>query len=212
MPPRRPALIFDFGNVVAFFDYALACQTLGGRLGLTGEAFLTILRERGLMNVVHAFESGSIPAEEFTRSVERLAGLDLDHAEFEASWGDIFTLNRPVAALVGALKAQGYPLVLGSNTNEIHARQFRRQFADTLDLFDHLVLSYEIRRLKPSAAFYLTCAEASGARPEECVFIDDLPENVEGARQAGLDAILYREVPSLISALRARGVTVDLPR
>ena len=209
MSPRRPALIFDFGNVVAFFDYAVACDTYGRRLGMTGEALLTCLRDRGLLGVVHAFESGKLAPEEFTRSVGRLAGLDLDHDEFARNWADIFTLNRPVADLLAALKRAGHRLVLGSNTNEIHARQFRRQFADTLAHFDRLVLSYEVGHLKPSAPFYLACAEAAGAAPQDCLFIDDLPENVAGARQAGLDAILFHEIDALVAALRERGVEFD---
>ena len=211
MTPRRPALIFDFGNVVAFFDYAIACESYGRRLGLSGAEFLALLRERGLMRVVHAFEIGATPAEEFTRAVGRLAGLELDHDEFCSAWAEIFTLNRPVADLVAVLKARGYPLVLGSNTNEVHARRFLVQFAETLGLFDRLVLSYEVRRLKPSPEFYLACADAAGSPPSECVFIDDMLENVDGARRAGLKAVHYVGTPALVSELRALGVEVNLP-
>ena len=44
---REPAVIFDFGNVVAFFDYLKACERLGPRLGLTAEAFRKRITERG---------------------------------------------------------------------------------------------------------------------------------------------------------------------
>lgn len=212
MNDRRPALIFDFGNVVAFFDYARACVPFAARAGMTPETFLGSLRERGLTPLVQDFERGALTSGAFTQSLAALAGQDIPHDEFAAAWADIFRLNRPIADLVASLKGRGYRLVLGSNTNEIHARHFRRAFADTLDLFDGLVLSYELGHIKPSAEFYLACARAAGADPADCVFIDDLPENVEGARRAGLRGILYVDPADLAVRLRALGVEVELPQ
>ncbi len=205
---RSPALIFDFGNVVAHFDYRRACDHYGRRLGITGEAFLERVRREGFSELVREYESGLITSEAFSRGVCALASLEIPHAEFAAAWSDIFWLNEPVAELVATLKGRGYTLVLGSNTNDLHAGQFRRQFAETLAHFDRLVLSYEIGHIKPSAPFYHACADAAGTNPAECIFIDDLAENVEGARAAGLSAIHFRDVPSLLPELRALGIEV----
>jgi putative hydrolase of the HAD superfamily len=210
MTARRPALIFDFGNVIAFFDYTRACRSFGGRLGLSAEAFLHRLRGRGLTPLIRDYERGVIPAEAFSRSFCALAGLDVPHHEFAAAWADIFWPNEPVAGLVKGLKGRGYRMVLGSNTNDLHAAQFRRQFADTLAYFDRLVLSHEIGHIKPSPAFYRACTEAANAAPGDCVFIDDLPENVEGARSAGLLGLPFRDVPSLVADLRSLGVEIDV--
>jgi putative hydrolase of the HAD superfamily len=209
MSRGRPALIFDFGNVFAFFDYSKSCARYAATLGLTAEGLLGRLRERGLTELVRRYEEGALGSEEFTRRVGALAGIDLVYDEFAAAWADIFSLNRPVADLVARLKARGYRLVLGSNTNEIHARHFRRQFAEALGHFDRLVLSYEVGQVKPSSAFYHACAEAAGASPGDCVFIDDLAVNVAGARRAGLRAIHFRDTAGLFDDLRALGVEVD---
>jgi epoxide hydrolase-like predicted phosphatase len=205
---RTPALIFDFGNVVAHFDYRKACETLGRPLGLDGEAFLERARGLGLSPLIRQYESGKITAEAFSRSVSELVGLEIGHDAFAAAWADIFWPNEPVARVVADLKRRGYTLVLGSNTNDLHAAQFRRQFAATLAHFDRLILSHEVGHIKPAAAFYRACAEAAGAPPAECVFIDDLPENVAGARAAGLEGIVFRDVPSLLDDLRGLGVEV----
>ena len=77
---------------------------------------------------------------------------------------------------------------------------------ETLVHFDHLVLSYEIGHIKPSASFYLACAEAVGVPPESCIFIDDLVENVEGAREAGLIGLHFRDMSTLLDDLAALGV------
>ncbi|WP_435005813.1 HAD family hydrolase [Tundrisphaera lichenicola] len=207
---RRPALIFDFGNVVAHFDYRRAASTLGSRINLSGEDLLDRLRPLGFSDLLKTFESGKITAEEFSRGVSEMVGLAIDHDDFVAAWADIFSANESIAPLLASLKGAGYTLILGSNTNDLHANHFRRQFAETLAHFDRLVLSYEVGHIKPSSAFYLACADAAEAEPGDCVFIDDLPENIEGARAAGLVGILYRETDALVRDLEKLGVMVRL--
>jgi putative hydrolase of the HAD superfamily len=208
MQKRTPALIFDFGNVVAHFDYRKACATLGRPLGLSGEALLARARGLGFSPLVQEYERGRISTEAFSSGVASLIGLEITHDQFAAAWADIFALNEPVAGVIAELKARGYTLVLGSNTNDLHAAQFRRQFAATLAHFDRLILSYEIGHIKPAAEFYHACAHAAGAAPAECLFIDDLPENVDGARAVGMPGVVFRNVPSLLDALRTQGVEV----
>jgi FMN phosphatase YigB (HAD superfamily) len=205
---RLPVLIFDFGNVMAHFDYGKAASKLGARLGLSGQELLERLRPLGFSDLLKSYESGRISAEAFSKGVSGLVGLAISHEDFVAAWADIFTSNESLAPLFRFFKERGYRLVLGSNTNDLHAGQFRRQFAETLDHFDRLVLSYEVGHIKPSAAFYLACVEAAGAEPGECVFIDDLLENVEGARAAGLLGLHYRSTEQLLQDLEALGVEV----
>jgi putative hydrolase of the HAD superfamily len=208
MKQRTPALIFDFGNVVAHFDYRKACDTLGRPRGLSGEAIFERAVRMAFSPLVKDYERGSISAEAFSRGFASRIGLEVAHDEFAPAWADIFTLNEPVARVIAELRGHGYTLVLGSNTNDLHAAQFRRQFATTLAHFDRLILSYEIGHIKPSAEFYHACAAAAGAAPADCVFIDDLSENVKGAREVGMQGVVFRDVPSLLDALRARGVEV----
>lgn len=205
-----PALVFDFGNVVAFFDYAVACEPLGARLGLSGEELLRQARDKGLTELVVEYERGLTTTEEFGRAVRELIGLEeLSHEDFVAAWTAIFRLNPSVAGLIPSLKEAGYTLVLGSNTNDLHARHFRPKFAETLDHFDALVMSHEVGHVKPSAEFYHACAEAAGRPIGECIFIDDLPENVAGAKSAGMTGILYEDTPTLLAELKKRGVRIS---
>jgi putative hydrolase of the HAD superfamily len=209
MPARQPALIFDFGNVVAYFDYALACDRLGSRLGIAGAAFLERLRGAGFDALVRAYECGKIPCRSFSEQACRMAGLgELDHDEFASAWCDIFDLNEPVSRLLGTLNQNGYTLVLGSNTNAMHAARFRAQFATTLAHFDRLVLSFELGHAKPDKEFFVACADAAGCAPIDCVFIDDLASNVAGACAAGMTALLYRDALALADDLKRLGIQV----
>jgi putative hydrolase of the HAD superfamily len=208
---ERPALIFDFGNVLAHFDYRRACERFGARVGLSGEAFLERVLAAGFSAIVQRYERGGLSSAEFAEAVCALVGLDIPFEEFATGWSDIFWLNEPVARLVRRLKAGGFTLVLGSNTNDLHAAQFRQQFAEPLACFDSLVLSYEVGHIKPTAPFYHACAAAAGRAPADCIFIDDLAENVAGAVEAGLRGIQYRDTPSLVAELSALGVMAPEP-
>ena len=72
--------------------------------------------------------------------------------------------------------------------------------------FDRLVLSYEVGHIKPSAAFYLACAEAAVAEPGDCVFIDDLPANVAGGRALGWHGIVFTGISELREDLAQLGI------
>jgi putative hydrolase of the HAD superfamily len=205
---RIPVLIFDFGNVVGLFDYSEMFARFAPRLGLSVPQFEALMQEQGVPALALEFERGGIHHDDFMTTVISRAGLEISHAEFEAGWVDIFTLNEPVARLVAFLKRRGYTLLLGSNTNILHARFFRRRFAETLDLFDHLVLSYEVGAGKPHEAFFRACVARAGVPAGSCVFIDDAAANVEGAMTAGLVALHYRDTPTLIDELCALGVEV----
>ncbi len=203
----RP-LIFDFGNVVAFFDYLRFFDRLGTRVGSSGEAVRTELMKHGFAWLHADFEAGKMSPTAFAERVTAPISLSLPLEEFARDWDDIFWLNEPVSRLIAGLKARGHRLVLGSNTNSLHVEHYRRKFAATLDRFDALVLSYEVGCLKPDRRFYEACAQAAGAPAGECVFIDDMAENVQGARTAGLQGVQYVDMPSLAGALRGMGVEV----
>jgi glucose-1-phosphatase len=205
---REPALIFDFGNVVAFFDYLKACERTGPKLGLTAEAFRQRIVERGFAALLGRFESGKIGPEEFAAEVMVLSGVSLPYHEFVDAWQDIFWLNEPVARLIEKLESAGHTLLLGSNTNILHSAHYRRQFASTLDLFDQLVLSHEVGHMKPSSEFYHACVRAAGLPAASCIFVDDLAENVDGARKAGLIGVHYIDTPALITDLTELGVKI----
>lgn len=203
---RLPIVMFDFGNVLGFFDYGLIYARFGARLGLSASAFHELVESKGMSSMLAEFEAGDLTPEEFADRVQSQVGLDVPYEDFVTDWQDIFELNEPIARLAVELKAKGYTLVLGSNTNAIHAAFYRRRFRETLDHFDHFVLSHEVRAMKPSRAFFEACTAVVGVPATSCVFIDDVEENVQGAREAGLQGVVYKDPAGLKRDLLALGV------
>jgi putative hydrolase of the HAD superfamily len=196
------SLIFDFGNVVGFFDHHIATRRLARRSPLPEEAIYRFVHNGPLED---DFEAGRIGPTEFLRAMRDGCRLDGTDDELAEEFADIFTPNEPVCSLIPHLKP-AYRLILGSNCTPLHAGRFRDQFADTLRHFDGMVLSYEIGVRKPKPGFYDACIRLAGCAPQECVFIDDLPANVSGAEACGLHGIVYHSPEELIRCMQSLGV------
>jgi glucose-1-phosphatase len=197
-------IIFDFGNVVGLFDHRLTLGRLTPYTDLSIEEMIVRVYQGTLETEV---ETGQIGTAEFLRRAHDLWQLRCDIAFLERSIADIFTRNAEVCDLISILRPR-YRILLGSNTNEIHARQFRRQFAETLSQFDALILSFEIGERKPNAGFYEHCQQLAQAAPDEIVFIDDMSVNIKAARSHGWHGIVYRPGEGLADKLSRLGVAV----
>jgi FMN phosphatase YigB (HAD superfamily) len=197
-------IVFDFGNVIGFFDHYRTLNRIACYTEMTPAAMYAAIYDSELED---EFERGRITQAEFLARFRRVCGLCCDDQTLAAACADIFRPNAEVCALLPALKTR-YRLLLGSNTNELHARQFRRQFAEVLGHFDTLVLSYEIGVRKPHPDFFQHCQRLAGCTVAECVFIDDLAANVAGARACGWQGIVYTGAEELRQRLRELSVNI----
>jgi glucose-1-phosphatase len=198
------AIIFDLGNVIAFFDHRRALERLKPFSPLSVEEMFAAVYAGTLEDRI---ERGQVTPPVFLREVHQLWQLRCDVEFLAHVVSDVFWANAEVCDMIPRLKER-YRLVLGSNTNAIHARRLLVQFADVLSHFDALVLSHEIGARKPEAEFYHACLRFAKAKPADCVFVDDLSVNIEGARGVGLHGIVYRPNAGLADQLRALDVHV----
>jgi putative hydrolase of the HAD superfamily len=200
------AVVFDFGNVLGFFSHQQAARQIARHApaGWTADHVLAFLVDTELEV---AFEEGRVSgAEVIARLRERFALTGADE-QLALAAADMFTANEEVCALVPLLHGR-YKLVLLSNTNDVHFRHYRRQFAHVLDRFDALVVSHEVGCRKPDPRIYHHARERAGCPAEECLFIDDLPANVEAARALGWQGVVYRRGDDLRALLRQAGVVL----
>lgn len=83
-----------------------------------------------------------------------------------------------------------YRLAIGSNSDESHFRRDYEIQPATLD-FDDVLVSYELGVCNPDPEFFRRGLAKLGVGAEECVFIDDLQDNVESAGSLGITAIRF---------------------
>lgn len=141
-------------------------------------------------------EEGIISAEDFRTQI--LAGSRSGSAADlvdKAMWHILAGISPYKAELLNRL-AESYDLYLLSNNNAICMPRSRRLFEEVgapLDkVFKKCFLSYEMKALKPSEAFYKSVVEQIGLPSENMIFIDDSQKNVDGAEAAGLPAVYYQ--------------------
>ena len=196
------AITFDFGKVIGFFDHRLTSQRLAPHSALPpGELHAQLYGGE----LEGAYERGRLSTAEFLALARERGRLSCPEEVVGTAWADIFWRNEDVIALLPRLKPH-YRLLLGSNTNELHSRQFLRQFEDALTFFDHLVLSHQVGVRKPEPEFFRHCERLAGCPPSACLFIDDLPENVAGARACGWHGVVYTGIDQLRRDLADLGV------
>lgn len=192
---------FDLGNVLLAFDHGLACRQMAAVSGVAEQRVRELVFESGLEL---AYERGDLSTDEFYRRFCDETGAAPDRCALLRAASDIFTRIDATAELVRRLRAQGRPVGLLSNTCEAHWEFVRESFPELPALFDVLVLSYEVRALKPEPEIYRRAASAAGATAESLFFVDDRAENVAAAREAGWDAVAFTDPRALESALRER--------
>jgi len=199
------AIIFDFGNVIGFFDHRRATQRLAAESGVPEDLLFRQFLDAELED---AYEAGRLRTPDFLAHLCKVCGLTTPHARLGDLYADIFWPNPEVCDLLPQLRGR-YRLLLGSNTTELHSQRFRQQFADTLGHLDDLVLSWEIGVRKPHAGFFKHCHKLAGCAPAECLFIDDLEANIAGAQAVGLQGLVYRSDNQLRAHLQHLGIDLS---
>lgn len=94
--------------------------------------------------------------------------------------------------VIDNLKEQGYGVYYLSNWNSWTMEEFRtRARFDFLKKMNGGLFSYECGLMKPDKKIYETFLHQFGLDPSTCIFFDDKKENVEAAKQCGIEAVVF---------------------
>jgi glucose-1-phosphatase len=197
------AVIFDLGRVIVPFDFKRGYARLAPLCGLEPA---DIPHRISTTDLVQRYESGAIQSRDFVRELASHLNFETTYENFCEIWSSIFLPETliPESMLEGI--ARNYPLILLSNTNQIHFDMIRENYS-LLRHFNKFVLSYEVGAMKPFPLIYERAIEAAGCAPHECFFTDDIAAYVEGARAAGIDAVQFESAEQITCELHRRGVT-----
>lgn len=173
------AFLFDIGNVLVRFDFTTAIQRFA-KLSAANEADI----QRFISPFKDDLESGNISDADFmAQSMERI-GFRGTTEDFIAIWGDIFTENEPMIALVKSLAGK-HPLYLLSNTSGLHKAWLFEHF-DVFRMFNGGIYSHEAQCMKPHEPIYRMVLEQYQLDPTKTFYIDDLPDNIITGQRLGL--------------------------
>ena len=193
------AIIFDMGGVIIRTCDRNPRQELANRLGipiseLENKVFYSDSSFRS--------ERGEITKQAHWKNV--LHNINVKNANIkeidEAFWaGD--RLNSELVEFIRKLK-KNYRIGLLSNAF-LNAREWLDKKFHFINEFDLSVFSYEVEMRKPDSRIYLLICNRLRVNPSSAVFIDDFFANVQGARNAGLQAIQYKENNQIRNDLNA---------
>lgn len=199
---KYSAVVFDLGQVLIPFDYNIFIREVKKHKDGLGEEFVRKYNQN--YHIHRDFERGKISEKDFIAQMLDWLEHRITAEQFVRYWSSIFSLNTDVISLLPKLKEK-YKLYLLSNTNSIHQKYGYKHY-DFLRIFDKLFLSHEVGFVKPEEGIYRAVENYSGLLSEEHIFIDDIAEYVEAAKQLGWDGIQFTGYENLIAEFHKRGI------
>lgn len=202
-------ILFDLGQVLVPFDRDIGLQRLRPHLPpqqarLLDEDKLAFLDQ--FSEPADSLEKGEIEFDLFRRVVENILGVRIAGEDFRTIWCDIFSLDHGMVSL-GESLAPRYGTWLVSNTSRAHYEWIVGKFP-RIAFYKDSALSFELGVMKPSDEYYTKAVDRFGIDPTRSIFIDDLPENVDGAVRAGMHGIVFTGLDTLVDRLREFGVEI----
>ncbi len=197
-------IIFDIGNVLADFNWRAYLDSYHlpekEDKAVEGSLFMSPLWaeiDRGRLSDEELLEEICKGVPEYKELICRIyAGAALAVSQ-----------NSYAPGLLRALKEQGYRIYILSNYGKTFYEQRLSHF-EFLQYSDGQVVSYQEKYIKPEPEIYRILLSRYRIKPEEAVFLDDLPKNLETAREMGLNTVRVTGYESIVEGLRSFGIEV----
>jgi epoxide hydrolase-like predicted phosphatase len=193
------AIIVDIGGVLLLRDAMPAHSAWEDRLGIDRGGFA-----RGLFRPDLAAQA-TVGAVSAVRVWEEMAArLSLTEEDVQALRRDFFAgerVNGEFIAFLQGLRPAYRTAALSNAWSGTRAAMCTHYGLDRL--VDLMIFSDEEGLAKPDAHLYHLAADRLGVRPDEAIFVDDVPRNVEAARAVGMLGVHFRDTPQAIAEIDA---------
>lgn len=190
----------DLGKVVVDFNqekHFRAITDLTGRNPDEAHAPLT-------GPFIHQFETGMFTPREFFLKMLLELGVVVNEKDFWAAYCSDLEVFPEVVQILREARASGIEIIAASNVDPVRYEHVR--VLGGLEPFHKSGLSFQFRSRKPEKDFYRKLAALTESRPQECLFIDDMEENVRAAAEFGFVVIQHTRADLLRRALQGFGV------
>ena len=195
---KKIVLAFDLGNVVFNFDYNIALEKIKDKLGVTPKE---VIRELYYNNFTIPFEKGLVSGYAFYLNFKKTFLAKLTYKKFIDIWCKIFWPNHQTVNLIKNLK-YNFPIYLISNINRLHFDYLYREYPYIFSLFQELILSFQVKYVKPEIQIYQTLQEKTGVDFKKTIYIDDRLDLIQEAQKLGLKCLLFTNAKKLTQDLK----------
>jgi len=181
-------IIFDMGNVLLAYTPHEYIKTVTS----DEKAAEAILKELFYSSEWLKLDEGIITEEEAVKNVcQRIPQYSELVQKAMDDWHTNLTPIEGMPELVKKLKSKNYGIYLLSNAS-LRFYSYKDNFEQLFRHFDGIIISAKEKKAKPNRDIYECICERFSLIPEECLFIDDLQRNIDGAIDAGLNAHLFK--------------------
>lgn len=194
--PRR-GLLVDWGGVLTtnlFDSFRTFCELEGLELTALATSIRTDPDSRAL---VLALETGQLEESEFERRFAARLGV-----EAPALIDRLFAASAPDEKMRAAVRrAREGGVRTGLLSNSWGTRRYPRELLR--ELFDAVTISGEVGLRKPAPEIYVLAARRLGLEPSQCVFVDDLPFNLDPAAELGMATVHHLDSERTLAELES---------
>ena len=191
-------IIFDFGNVLVEWHPE---RVYGEYFGDEAKAwwFLRHVADLDWRQRIDAGESqDTCIAELKARQPEYAEAIEL----YRSHWREMLTGEMPgMRELLIELRVKGYEIYGLTNWSMETFPEAREHFG-ILQLIDRYVVSGAEGLVKPDPRLFHVLLDRYGLKAEECIFVDDNPDNVAAARALGMEGIVFHGAEDLRKQLK----------
>jgi len=194
---RPQAFIFDIGGVLIDFDFDMFARNIA-----RGDPALMSLANllRTDPSLVEA-EAGRITGKDYFSEKIRPLAPNWTYDDFVYAWADVLTPNMDGQKLLRAVQDAGYSVYFLSNATEHNVDAMNFKFPHFLSQPTDCFVSWRMGMVKPDVAIYKAVAGHINVETSHCLFLDDMQENVNAARSAGMLSLLF--IPDKIAEIRS---------
>jgi len=194
-----PTLICDLGGVV--FDTTDPQRRIDAwrslNAGVLGVEAGVDLRD----DLLRGFEEGRIGETEYAQHLRTRLGWSGSDEQLVAGWGQAQgPVNLDVLEALTRLRERGWRLVGACDDSPWDVRARMEHYGWALALFEKVVTARDAGARRPDPRFFAGLRSTCGQGQK--LYVDDDAHNVAAARRAGLDAHLFTDADSLVSACR----------
>ncbi|MEK7072951.1 MAG: HAD-IA family hydrolase [Patescibacteria group bacterium] len=209
-------ILSDIGDVLVRIRRFHREEQLAKRYGLDQQEVRQVVYFEG--ERMRAFERGDVPWHVYREvTLQRLAqiGAQLEPdapAHFTRIWREL--LQEPILPVARLWMALGRHMNIVSASN-IDSQSYESGVAPhpmVANLFHHHTHSYRLGRRKGDPDYFIKLRRQLGAQPEQCFFVDDMPEHVTAARAHGIPSFCFDKIDAAtICELKARLIEAGVP-
>lgn len=177
------AIIWDMGGVIMRTEDPTRRLAMAERFGVQPREIIGLIFES---EASRRAQLGEVPAREFWNAAGERYGLRYEEFMAEFFKGDV--IDQELVQSIRKLRPRYKTGLLSNAFSDLRHWITEWKIGDA---FDSMVISAEVNLMKPDPAIYSLAARQLGVAPQAAIFIDDLAENIEGAKRFGMQGIQF---------------------